>query len=191
MDLHQAAQVYHEAVRASFRRHWMLHTIQAAILILTGFAAIIFPVFSSAFFVVMLGWLLIISGASQAVGLLAGRNTPNFWLQLVSVVLAVLIGTLLLRHIGQGMLIISLLLVVYFMIEGVSKIVFALSIRPLPKWLWVLASGVLSMLLATVLWGSMPVTALWLIGLVLGINLISMGAALGYMAITLRGTGRA
>ena len=191
IDLSAAAQIYRDAMRESVRRYWLLYTIQAGVLVLAGFAAIIFPVFSSAFFVVMLGWLLIISGVSQAAGLLAARNTPNFWLQLLSVILAVMVGILLLRHVGQGMLIITLLLIVYFMIEGVSKIFFALTIRPLPKWIGVLASGVLSVLLAILLWASMPVTALWLIGLLLGVNLISVGASLGYMAISLRGLEKA
>lgn len=191
IDLSAAAQIYRDAMRESVRRYWLLYTIQAGVLVLAGFAAIIFPVFSSAFFVVMLGWLLIISGVSQAAGLLAARNTPNFWLQLLSVILAVMVGILLLRHVGQGMLIITLLLIVYFMIEGVSKIFFALTIRPLPKWIGVLASGVLSVLLSILLWASMPVTALWLIGLLLGINLISVGASLGYMAISLRGPEKA
>ncbi|MBC7163370.1 MAG: DUF308 domain-containing protein [Roseovarius sp.] len=186
MSVEAAAQVYREAARAAVKRHWLLYMIEAVILIVAGLAAIIFPVFSSAFFVLMLGWLLIVSGISQAIGLVSARSAPNFWLQLVSVVLAVLVGVLLLRHVGQGMLVISLLLLVYFMIEGVSKIVFALTIRPLKNWFWVLASGVLSVLLSVLLWASMPITALWLIGLLLGVNLISVGAALGYMAMSQR-----
>ena len=185
-NLDAAAQVYREAMRESVKRHWLLYMIEAVALVAAGFAAIIFPVFSSAFFVVMLGWLLIISGVFQALTLVSARNTPYFLLQLISVVLAVLVGFLLLRHVGQGMLIISLLLIVYLMIEGVSKIVFALTIRPLPNWLWVLASGVLSVVLSILLWTSMPVTALWLIGLLLGVNLISVGVSLGAMAMSLR-----
>ena len=80
------------------------------------------------------------------------------------------------------MLTITLLLIVFFMVEGISKIAFALTIRPFPNWGWVLANGLVGMVLAAILWASLPVTALWLIGLLLGIQLISAGAAIAYLA---------
>ncbi len=101
-------------------------------------AVIIFPAFSSALFVLMPGWLLII----------------------------------------------SLLLVVYFMMEGVSKTVFALTIRSLKIWLWVLASAILSVLLSMLPWASIPITALWLVGLLPGIPLIPVGTSPGDMAMS-------
>ena len=136
---------------------------------------------------VVFGWLLIASGIIQAIGLISARHAPNFWLQIISAILGVLLGILLLRNIAQGMLLLSLLLIIFFMIEGMSKVVFALTIRPLPNWLWVFASGVLSVVLSLVLFAAMPVTALWLIGLMLGLDLIAIGAALGAMAWRLRG----
>ena len=72
------------------------------------------------------------------------------------------------------------------MMEGISKVVFALTIRPFPNWGWVLASGFVGILLSLLLWASMPVTAVWLIGLLLGVNLISVGAAIAYLAWQVR-----
>jgi uncharacterized membrane protein HdeD (DUF308 family) len=71
---------------------------------------------------------------------------------------------------------------VFFMVEGISKIIFSLTIRPFPNWGWVFASGVVGILLAFYLWANTPVTAIWLLGVLLGIELISEGAALGRMA---------
>jgi len=95
---------------------------------------------------------------------------------------------LFLRDPAQGMLTIALLLIVFFMMEGISKVVFALTIRPFPNWGWVLASGLIGILLALILWANLPVTAVWLIGLLLGINLISVGAAIAYLAWHVRKT---
>ena len=72
------------------------------------------------------------------------------------------------------------------MIEGISKVVFALTIRPFPNWGWVLASGLVGIVLALILWASLPVTALWLVGLLLGLQLISVGAAIAYLAWQVR-----
>jgi uncharacterized membrane protein HdeD (DUF308 family) len=52
----------------------------------------------------------------------------------------------------------------------------------------VLASGLVGILLALILWANLPITAVWLIGLLLGINLISVGAAIAYLAWQVRKT---
>jgi uncharacterized membrane protein HdeD (DUF308 family) len=104
----------------------------------------------------------------------------------VSIVLSVIVGVLLIRHRAEGMLALTLLLLVYFMVEGISKVIFALTIRPFPNWGWVLASGVVGILVALYLWASLPATAIWLLGVLLGIQLICEGAALGYLAWKVR-----
>src|SRR5215207_4486882 len=181
-----AAEVFREAMRDTVKRYALWYLIQGVLLITAGVLAIIYPVLSSAAVIVLLGWLLIISGAVQGLSLIGARHVPHFWLQLISVILAVLIGCLFLRDPAQGLATITLLLIVFFMIESISKVVFALTIRPFPTWGWVLASGLVGILLALILWANLPVTALWLVGVLLGINLISVGAAIGYLAWQVR-----
>jgi uncharacterized membrane protein HdeD (DUF308 family) len=96
----------------------------------------------------LLGWLLIISGILQGVGLIGAREVPYFWFELISAVLAIVIGLLLLRHTDAGMLFFSVLFLIYFMIEGVAKVIFGFTIRPFPNWGWVLFSGLLGIALA-------------------------------------------
>ena len=188
VTLEAAAQAFRDAMRESIRRYSLWYLIEGVLLVTIGLLAMIYPVVSSVAVVVLLGWLLIISGVAQGVSLVGARHVPHFWLQLISVVLAVLVGFLLLRDPAQGLLTITLLLIVFFMIEGISKIVFALTIRPFPNWGWVLASGVVGVILSAILWGSLPLPALWLIGLLLGIQLVSAGAAIAYLAWQVRRT---
>jgi uncharacterized membrane protein HdeD (DUF308 family) len=75
---------------------------------------------------------------------------------------------------------------VLFMVEGIAKVIFALTIRPLANWGWVLVSGIIGLLLALFLWASIPVTTVSLLGLLLGIELICEGAALGLLAWQVR-----
>ena len=173
-------------MRETVKRYSLWYLIQGALLVVAGFLAIIYPILSSVAVIIMLGWLLIISGVAQGISLVGARHVPHFWLQLISVILAFLIGFLFLRDPAQGLLTVTLLLIVFFMIEGISKIVFALTIRPFPYWGWVLASGLIGVLLSLVLWASLPVTALWLVGLLLGIQLISVGGALARLAWQVR-----
>ena len=186
MSLDAAAQVMREAMRETVKRHSLWYLVQGGVMVLAGILALVYPVASSFAVVLLLGWLLIISGIVQGISLFDARNVPHFWLQLVLVVLSVIVGVLFIRHRGEGLLVLTLLLLVYFMIEGISKVIFALTIRPFPNWGWVLASGLVGILVALYLWASLPVTAIWLLGVLLGIQLICEGAALGYLAWKVR-----
>lgn len=181
-DVQQAAQAMREAIRHSVKRHRWLYLLQAALLILAGVLAIALPLLSGITLVLILGWLLIFGGVVQGISLVGARHVPHFWLQLISAVLGVLVGFLILRSPGEGLLLITMLLIVFLMIDGIAKVVFALTIRPLPNWGWVLASGVVGVLLAGILWSNMPGAAAWLLGMVFGVNLIVQGAGLGAMA---------
>jgi len=159
-------------------------------MVLGGVLALVYPIVSSVAVVLFLGWILILSGIVQGLSLIGAKDVPHFWLQLVSVVLSLIVGVLFIRHPGEGLLVLTLLLIVFFMVEGFSKLIFALTIRPFPNWGWVLASGVIGILLSFYLWANLPVTAIWLLGLLIGIQLICEGAALGYLAWQVRQTIR-
>jgi len=56
----------------------------------------------------------------------------------------------------------------------------------MPNWGWVLSSGLLGIILSLILWAALPVKAVWFIGLLLGIELISVGAAIALLAWKVR-----
>src|SRR3954462_14259127 len=92
LSLDAAAEVFREAMRDTVKRYALWYLIQGVLLIAAGVLAIIYLALSSAAVVVLLGWLLIISGVVQGLSLIGARHVPHFWLQLISVILAVLIG---------------------------------------------------------------------------------------------------
>jgi uncharacterized membrane protein HdeD (DUF308 family) len=183
MSLDAASQAMREAMRETVKSDSLWYLIQSILMILGGILALIYPIVSSVAVVLFLGWILIISGIVQGISLIGAQNVPNFWLQLISVALSVIVGVLFVRHPGEGLLTLTLLLIVFFMVEGISKLIFALTIRPFPNWGWVLASGIIGILLSFYLWSSLPITAVWLLGMLLGIQLICEGAALGYFGV--------
>src|SRR5215470_15768255 len=121
-SLTAAAEAFREAIRETVKRYALWYLIEGVLLVGAGILAIIYPAIASTAVVVLLGWLLIISGILQGLSLIGARYVPHFWLQLISVILAVLVGLLFLRDPAQGMLTIALLLIVFFMIEGISKV---------------------------------------------------------------------
>ncbi len=186
ITVNEASAVLREAVRDSIRRRSLLYLIQGGLLVLAGALALIFPFIFSTGVLVLIGWLLVLSGVVQAIGLIGATRVPYFWLQLVSVSLGVVVGFLLISRPEAGLLAVALLLVVYFMIEAVSRIVFALMIRPMDDWLYLLGSGVVGIVVALILAANLGGAAQWLLGTLLGAYLIAAGGALGWLAWNLR-----
>ena len=175
-----------DAMRDAIKRHSLWYMIQGILMMVAGLVALLFPLVSSVAVILLLGWLLIISGILQGISLIGASNVPHFWLQLISVVLSIVIGLMFLNDPGGGLVALTLLLVVFFIVGGMARIVFALTIRPLSDWGWVLASGVIGVLLGIYLFASLPITAAWILGLLFGIQLLSEGAALTYMTWKIR-----
>jgi uncharacterized membrane protein HdeD (DUF308 family) len=186
MSVEAAAQALREATRETVRRYSSWYLMQGALMFIAGIVALVYPIVSSAALVFFLGWILIVSGIFQGISLIGAQNVPYFWLQLVSAVLSIIVGVLFLRRPGEAVVTLALLLIVFFMVEGFAKIVFSLTIRPLPNWGWVLASGIIGVLLSIYLLTNLSTTAIWLLGVLLGIQLICEGLALSSLAWQVR-----
>ena len=186
ISVDQAARIMRDAMRDAIKRHSLWYMIQGILMMVAGLVALLFPLVSSVAVILLLGWLLIISGILQGISLIGASNVPHFWLQLISVVLSIVIGLMFLNDPGGGLVALTLLLVVFFIVGGMARIVFALTIRPLSDWGWVLASGIIGVLLGIYLFASLPITAAWILGLLFGIQLLSEGAALTYMTWKIR-----
>jgi uncharacterized membrane protein HdeD (DUF308 family) len=181
-----AAAAMREAMRDTVKRYSLWYLLQGVLMIVAGILALIYPMIASIAIVFQLGWVPIISGVVQGIGLIGARDVPHFWLQLISVALSIVVGLLLLRSPEGGLLLFTVLLLVYFLVEGMAKVVFALSIRPFPNWGWVLASGFVSILLAAYLFGNLTTVSEIALGVLPGIQLLVEGAAIAYLAWRVR-----
>lgn len=168
-------------VHATVKRHSGLLMVQAALMIVAGILAFVYPLFTALGVSLFLGWMLIFSGVIQAFSLVAASKVPHFWLQLVSAVLSVIVGFLFIRNPAVAVSTLALLLVIFFMVEGIAKIALALTVRPLPNWGWLLFSGVIGVVLSIMLIMN-PAFSIVALGLFIGIQLISEGVAIGYLA---------
>lgn len=185
ISLSEASAAMRTALQQTVKRNSWLFLIQAGLLVVAGIVAIVYPLLSSIALALFLGWMLIIVGILQAISLIGSTQVPHFWLQLVSAVLAMVVGFLFLNNPDAAVETLVLLMIVFFMVEGMSKIVFALSVRPLHHWGWVLASGILGVLISALLLGNLTLS-LWLLGIFIGVQLISQGVAIGSMALKAR-----
>jgi uncharacterized membrane protein HdeD (DUF308 family) len=135
-----------------------------------------------------IGWLLLFSGIAGLFTTFSVRPMPGFWWSLISALIAIAAGLVLLFWPISGMVSLTLVLIAFFIIEGISSIMFAAEHRnELPGSWWVmLLSGIVDLVLAGLIFFALPSSAAWAIGLLVGINLVFGGFALCAMALQAR-----
>jgi uncharacterized membrane protein HdeD (DUF308 family) len=175
-------------VAHALHEHWKLYLIEGILLIVLGAIAIILPPIATLAVTILVGWLFLISGVMGLITTFAMRQAPGFWWSLLSALLGVVVGVWLLAAPIAGAFSLTILLVAFFIIEGVASIMFALDHkRELSgRWGWMLVSGIIDLVLAVFIFAHLPSTAAWAIGLLVGINMIFGGSALTAMALHAR-----
>ena len=173
------------AIANSLHEHWRLYLVEGIVLLVLGAAAIALPPIATLAFTLVLGWLFLLSGVMGLITTFWMRRAPGFWWSLISAALAIVVGGVLLARPISGALSLTILLVAFFIIEGVASIMFALDHkRELSgQWSWMLMSGIVDLVLAALVFGGLPSTAAWAIGLLVGINMVFGGSALIAMAL--------
>ena len=181
-----------DSIRAAIQLHWKAFLIEGILLVILGLAAIIVPSIASVAITIFVGSLFLISGAVGLALTFWARQMPGFWWSLLSALLAIVAGIVLLARPIQGTLTLTIILGIYFLAEGVFTIMYALEHRRelSERWGWLLASGILDLLLAGLIIAGLPGTALWAIGLLVGIDMLFGGACLIGMALAARNADR-
>lgn len=187
MNKQNIAQIQ-SSMATSLHEHWGLFLVEGIILIILGLAAIIIPPIATLAIEILIGWLFLISGIVGLISTFWMRQAPGFWWSLLSAILGIGVGLVLLLWPLSGVFSLTLVLIVFFVIEGVASIMFALEHkRELSgRWGWMLASGVADLILAAIVVAGLPRDVVWAIGLVVGVDLVFGGLALVVMALDAR-----
>src|ERR1700682_6209093 len=188
MTLPQDVTKLQSEMTAAVREHWKAFLIEGILLVVLGLAAIIVPPLASLAVTIFLGWMLRISGIAGLVLTFWARQMPGFWWSLLSAALAVVAGIVLLAQPVQGTPTLTIVVGAYFLAEGVTTIMYALEHRRelSERWSWLLVAGIMDILIAAIIIAGLPGSALWAIGLLVGINLLFGGATLIGMALAAR-----
>jgi uncharacterized membrane protein HdeD (DUF308 family) len=109
-----------------------------------------------------------------------------FLWSLLTAALSLLVGVLLLWHPVAGAVSLTLVLIAFFIVEGLFQTIVALSYRSvLPEsWGWMVFSGITDLVLAGLIIAAWPSSAGWALGLIVGVNLITSGVAILMVAVT-------
>ena len=98
------------------------------------------------------------------------------------------LGVVLLFWPISGTISLTLVLIAFFIVEGIVSIMYAIEHRNqlTGQWGWMLLSGIIDLILAAIIFAGLPGTAVWALGLLVGINMLFGGAALIAMALASR-----
>jgi uncharacterized membrane protein HdeD (DUF308 family) len=179
------------AIRKTVHDHWLLFLIEGILLLILGLLAILVPPIASLAVTIFLGWLFLVSGIFGLVSSFWARGAPGFWWALLSAVLTIVVGVLLLGWPVAGVLSLTYLLIAFFFIEGVASIMFAIEHRRelTQGWVWMLLSGIVTLILGVIILAGLPGTAAWALGLLVGIDMVFGGSALLAIALAARSQG--
>jgi uncharacterized membrane protein HdeD (DUF308 family) len=167
-------------------RNWGWLLAFGILMIILGVVAMAAPVVATIAVQFMLGWLLVIGGIAEGIHAFMAQGWRGFLLELLSAVLYLGVGIVLLVAPLEGALALTFVLAVFLLVEGIFKIITAFRVRDHPGWGWLLASGIVSVILGVLIWAQWPASGLWVIGLLVAIQLLFTGWSLVMLALLAR-----
>ncbi|MEL6454913.1 MAG: HdeD family acid-resistance protein [Cyanobacteria bacterium J06623_5] len=146
------------------------------VMFVLGIAAFISPIIAGAAAGVLLGWLFIFGSIVQAVDIFKHHQNSR----------SVLMRSLLcLLYLGAGLLVafnplagaasLTLIIGVFFFIDGVFRVVLAFQVKPAPRWGWMLLNGIVMVILGIFIWSQWPYNAPEVLGIWIGVGLLFNG----------------
>ena len=172
----------------SKRRGWFMAL--GILLILLGMTAIGAPFATGVGVNLLVGWLLVISGVAHGIHALKATGWRGGLVQFLCGRLYLGVGAMMITNPIAGLLALTVTVLVYFIVSAIFKIILAVRVENLPQRGWVTVSGILSLVLAIYIGSQFPTSALWVVGLLVGIEMMFSGWAFVMIAMAARrGTG--
>jgi len=152
---------------------WLI--VAAILFIVLGTFAIIEPAVAGLGVALLVGWLLIFGGISHVISAFEGGGARRVLFQILAGVVFLLGGYYLLSHPLMALGTLTLLLAAVILVEGVCEIVTYFRLRDEQASGWMLANGILALVLGGMIWLQWPSSSVWAIGTLVGVNLLFTG----------------
>ena len=164
------------------RQSWGWYLVFGIVLIVLGTIALGSSLLMTIASVFFFGWILIVGGIMEVVHAFWHKRWAGFFLDLLTGILYVVAGWMIMSNPKESALLLTLVIAMFLVFEGVFRIVAALVVR-YPHWGWLLFNGVISLLLGVMIWRQWPYSGLWVIGLFVGIEMLLNGWSLVMLSL--------
>ena len=175
-------------VQSALHEHWRLFLIEGIVLLVLGSAAILVPEVATIAVAICLGWLFLLGGTVALALTFVGRHAPGFPWALISAVITIVTGAAFFGWPIGGAISLTFILTAYLIADGIVTMLFAFEHRRQlsQRWHWLLLNGATDLLLAAIIVWALPSSAVWAVGLIVGIDLVFGGWSLIAMAMAAR-----
>ena len=145
------------------------------LLIIAGLLAIALPQMAGVAVDTLIAWLLMFSGVVHLVYAWHTRSAgAALWEVLVGVAYAG-VGLYLLAFPVSGLASLTLALALYLLLEGIMEFILSFQLRPMRGTGWLLFDGIVTLILAAMIWSTWPWNTAWVIGTLVGISMLLSG----------------
>ena len=155
--------------------------------LLAGFIALGSVVMATVASVLVVGLMMIVAGVAEVFSAFQIKSWGKFLLWVLLGVLYVIAGFVIFENPLLAAALLTLILGASLMASGIMRVILAFSMKR--ETIWVLLSGVVTLLLGLLILAHWPVSSLYILGLFLGIDLIMAGTARIGLGFGLRGKG--
>jgi len=142
-----------------------------------GILAMLVPSVSGLAVAILLGWLLVLGGAVHLAYSWHSRHGGGFVLGVLLSIVYVVAGSYVLAHPLVGLKSLTIVVAACFFVGSILEIVLSFRLRPLHGSGWLLFDGVITFFLAILIWRTWPTSTLWLVGTLVGVNMLFSGFA--------------
>ena len=168
------------------RNNWGWFLALGIIFIIGGVIAIAEPLISGVFIAAIVGIAIAIAGVMQIVQAWQIRSGGGFALQLVIGSVLVVGGLDIWWNPIEGLLTLTLFVALMFMIKGILEIILGFQMRPHEGWGWMIAAGVIALIVGVLIFIHWPSSSLVVLGTLAGISLIMTGWSYVMIALAAR-----
>jgi uncharacterized membrane protein HdeD (DUF308 family) len=150
-------------------------TIFGVIAIILGILCLLAPVLTGTSVLTLMGLLVLAAGIVRMIWAFQAGSFGKGLLMFAIGGLTLLCGIALVANPLFASGVLTVMLAVYFIFDGISEIVGGFRLRPGSGWGWMLFGGIVSVLLGIMIWAQFPLSGVWAIGILLGIKLFFVG----------------
>jgi uncharacterized membrane protein HdeD (DUF308 family) len=147
----------------------------AILLVLAGMVALLMPFVSGVALTLMIGWFFCVAGIFHFLFAWKIHFTSGIFWELLIGFLYVFAGMYLIFHPIAGLASLTLFLAAYFLFKGIVEVIHFFRLQPRHGSWWLLFDGIVSLVLAVMIWKAWPFSAVWVVGTLVGISLLFTG----------------
>lgn len=142
-----------------------------------GFIALGSVLMATVATVYVVGLMMLVAGIAEVINAFQMKTWGKFLLWVLLGVLYVIAGFVTFQNPLLAAAFLTLLLACSLIVSGIMRIILGFSMKQGMPWLWVVLSGVVTLLLGLIILNHWPVSSLYILGLLLGIDLVFAGAS--------------